>query len=116
MASKAQIKQVRSLQQKKFRDELGLFVAEGDKCVEELRKGFELVALFREGENATRSEIEQMSGLQTPQGVIGVFRKGNNPTLSCSTDDHRASDRAELFTPTREGEVKRLCKCPKFIT
>ena len=77
--SKAQIKQVRSLQQKKFRDELGLFIAEGDKCVEELQKGFELVALFREGENATRSEIEQMSGLQTPQGTIGVFRK-NNPS------------------------------------
>ncbi|MBQ7438993.1 MAG: RNA methyltransferase [Paludibacteraceae bacterium] len=60
---------------KKFRDELGLFVAEGDKCVEELRKGFELVSLYREGENATRTEIEQMSGLQTPQGTIGVFRK-----------------------------------------
>lgn len=72
--SKAQIKQVRSLQQKKFRDELGLFVAEGDKCVEELQKGFELVSLYREGENASRVEIEQMSGLQTPQGTVGVFR------------------------------------------
>lgn len=60
---------------KKFRDELGLFVAEGDKCVEELRKGFELVSLYREGENATHTEIEQMSGLQTPQGTIAVFRK-----------------------------------------
>ena len=73
--SKAQIKLVRSLQQKKYRDELGLFVAEGDKCVEELQKGFELLYLYREGENATRVEIEQMSGLQTPQGTIGVFRK-----------------------------------------
>ena len=73
--SKAQIKQVRSLQQKKFRDELGLFVAEGDKCVEELQKGFELVSLFREGDNATCTEIEQMSGLRTPQGTIGVFRQ-----------------------------------------
>ena len=73
--SKAQVKLVRSLQQKKFRDELGLFVAEGEKCVEELRKGFELVHLFREGENATHTEIEQMSGLRTPQGVIGVFKK-----------------------------------------
>ena len=73
--TKSEIKQVRSLQQKKFRDELGLFVAEGDKCVEELQKGFELVALYREGENATRVEIEQMSGLQTPQGTIAVFRK-----------------------------------------
>ena len=73
--SKAQVKLVRSLQQKKFRDELGLFVAEGAKCVEELRKSFELVHLIVEGENATRTEIEQMSGLRTPQGVIGVFRK-----------------------------------------
>jgi len=73
--SKAQVKLVRSLQQKKFRDELGLFVAEGDKCVEELCKRFELVHLYREGENASRTEIEQMSGLRTPQGTIGVFRK-----------------------------------------
>jgi len=73
--TKAQIKLVRSLQQKKFRDELSLFVAEGEKCVSELRKAFELVYLFREGENATRTEIEQMSGLRTPQGVIGVFKK-----------------------------------------
>ena len=73
--SKAQIKLVRSLQQKKFRDESGLFVAEGAKCVDELRKSFELVHLYREGENATRTEIEQMSGLRTPQGVVGVFRK-----------------------------------------
>ncbi len=73
--SKAQIKLVRSLQQKKYRDESGLFVAEGAKCVDELRKSFELVHLYREGENATRTEIEQMSGLRTPQGVIGVFRK-----------------------------------------
>ena len=75
--SKAQIKLVRSLQHKKFRDELGLFVAEGDKCIEELRKGFELVNLYRAGENATATEIEQMSGLRTPQGSIAVFRKKN---------------------------------------
>ena len=72
---------------KKFRDELGLFVAEGDKCVEELRKGFELVSLYREGENATRTEIEQMSGLQTPQGTIGVFRKGRRDDVRSTKED-----------------------------
>ena len=77
--SKAQVKLVKSLQLKKFRDETGLFVAEGEKCVEELRKGFELVSLYREGENATRTEIEQMSGMKTPQGVVGVFKKSNSP-------------------------------------
>ncbi len=77
---------VRSLQHKKFRDELGLFVAEGEKCVEELCKGFELVHLIVEDGltshseavsllTASRSEIEQMSGLETPQGVIAVFKK-----------------------------------------
>lgn len=73
--TKSQIKLVKSLQLKKNRDELSLFVAEGAKCVEELRKSFELVHLYREGENASRTEIEQMSGLKTPQGVVGVFRK-----------------------------------------
>ena len=38
--SKSQIKLVRSLQLKKNRDELSLFVAEGNKCIEELSKVF----------------------------------------------------------------------------
>ncbi|MBQ3717230.1 MAG: RNA methyltransferase [Paludibacteraceae bacterium] len=80
--SKSQVKLVKSLQLKKFRDELGLFVAEGEKCVSELSKRFELVHLFREGENATRTEIEQMSGLRTPQGVIGVFKKRDLSTFN----------------------------------
>ena len=72
--SKNQIKWVRSLQQKKQRDAEGVFVAEGHKCVEELRGAFELVLMVN-SDNATNVEIAQMSNLRTPQGVIGVFRK-----------------------------------------
>ena len=72
--SKNQIKWVRSLQQKKQRDAECVFVAEGHKCVEELRGAFELVLLVTP-DNATEVEIAQMSNLRTPQGVIGVFRK-----------------------------------------
>ena len=72
--SKALVKRLRSLQQKKFRDEEGLFVAEGHKCVEELAKRYELVYLI-DAQNATQTEIEQISSLRTPQGVIGIFRK-----------------------------------------
>ncbi len=72
--SKALLKRLRSLQQKKFRDEEGLFLAEGHKCVEELAKRFELVYLI-DTQNATNTEIEQLSSMRTPQGVIGVFRK-----------------------------------------
>lgn len=75
--SKAQVKWVRSLQMKKHRDEQGIFVAEGEKCVNDLRDAFELLLLISP-ENATPTEIEQMSSMRTPQGVIGVFRKPTN--------------------------------------
>ena len=74
--TKAQIKWVRSLQTKKHRDEQGLFIAEGAKCVNDLRHAFELRLLIT-AENASQAEIEQMSSLRTPQGVIGVFEKRN---------------------------------------
>ena len=87
--SKTQIKLVKSLQLKKYRDETRLFVAEGEKCVEELRKGFELVHLFINGEadkreaiHVSQTQLEQMSGLRTPQGVIGVFKKSEHSDYS----------------------------------
>ena len=79
--SKAQIKWVRSLQQKKFRDAEGVFVAEGEKCINDLKTAFELV-LLATPDNATSAEIEQMSSLRTPQGTIAVFRKPVNCLLS----------------------------------
>ena len=108
--SKAQIKLVRSLQQKKFRDELGLFVAEGQKCIEELYRGFEpefIVVPAGEADPSTKwsfsanglsgrrpvflsaspTEIEQMSGLRTPQGVIAVFRKKPIEDLRLKIED-----------------------------
>ena len=72
--SKAQVKWVRSLQQKKNRDAEGVFVAEGAKCINELRGAFELV-LLASPDNASAIEIEQMSSLRTPQGQIAIFRK-----------------------------------------
>ncbi len=77
--SKAQVKLVRSLQQKKYRDEHGYFVAEGDKCINELKKSFELVLLANR-ENATETEIAQMSALRAPQGSIAVFKQ--RPSLN----------------------------------
>ena len=85
--TKSQIKLIRSLQHKKFRDETGLFVAEGEKCVSELSKAFETVMIVNR-ENATEKEIEQMSSLRTPQGVIGVFRKrGTEEPRNCGTEE-----------------------------
>jgi TrmH family RNA methyltransferase len=125
--SKAQVKMVRSLQQKKFRDERGLFVAEGEKCVSELSKTFELVSLIVEDGLtshsasgltshcnavapllATRTEIEQMSGLRTPQGVIAVFRKRTlNPPIFADLSLSLALD--GIQDPGNLGTIIRTC-------
>lgn len=76
--TKNQIKLIRSLQQKKFRDREGLFVAEGDKCISDLRSAFELVLLVTP-DDATPEEIRQMSSLRTPQGAIALFRIPDTP-------------------------------------
>ena len=68
-----EIKQIRSLQIKKFRDELNLFVAEGDKCISELSKVFTLVQHFS-ADNTPLKDIARASSLRTPQGSIAAFR------------------------------------------
>ena len=87
MITKNTIKQIASLRQQKFRKELGLFVVEGRKMVEELlRSGFETVGLyatqtfladypvFAKAETVSEVQMEQMSGQDTPPGILAVVR------------------------------------------
>ena len=105
--SKAQIKWVRSLQQKKTRDELGLFVAEGDKCINDLRDAFELV-LLATPENATSTEIAQMSSLRTPQGTIAVFKKNLYNQISID-NSHLILALDGIQDPGNLGTIIRTC-------
>ena len=91
--SKNQIKFIRSLSQKKVRDAEQLFLAEGEKCVRELLQSFEpyLIAssiplLGVPALKASPMEIEQMSQLRHPQGVIAAFRIPN-PIIAESADE-----------------------------
>lgn len=68
MISKAKIKQIRSLEIKKYRQLEGLFVAEGPKVIEELCKVCEPVEVY-EGEDATKASF-----LQHPQGILALFK------------------------------------------
>lgn len=67
MISKAKIKQIKSLEQKKFRSAEGLFVAEGPKVIGELSKICRPVEVY-EGEDATKASF-----LQHPQGMLALF-------------------------------------------
>lgn len=87
MLTKNLIKQTKSLQQQKFRKALGLFVVEGRKMVEELlRSSFTVESLYATedflsvhpslhmAETVSEMQMRQMSGQDTPPGILAVVR------------------------------------------
>lgn len=74
MITNSEIKQIRSLREKKFRDELGLFVVEGEKMVEEaLDSSFDVVSVFRKDEIG-EEKMGRISMLNSPSPVLAVVR------------------------------------------
>ena len=91
MVSRSQLKYIQSLGQKKYRDEEGVFVAEGPKLVKELiESDVELTQVYALNEwiednkdllrsvNVTainETELERTSQLKTPNKVIAIVKK-----------------------------------------
>lgn len=73
--SNNEIKRIKSLQQKKFRDESGLFVVEGEKMFEEaLKSRFEVEKVYRR-EDIGEDAMKRISALASPSPVLAVVRK-----------------------------------------
>ena len=69
-----EIKFVRSLQQKKFRDQHGVFVVEGEKMVQEaLESGFKVEKVYRREEVGEKA-MERLSAMSTPSPAVAVVR------------------------------------------
>ena len=118
MVVKSQIKFVKSLQQKKYRNQSGLFVAEGVKLVKELLQGG-LIAdsvycteedilkdLNIESQRVSDAELKKMSGLKTPNKILGVFKFQESKPLNYS-DWILALD--DIQDPGNLGTIIRLC-------
>ncbi|MEZ7884438.1 MAG: RNA methyltransferase [Bacteroidales bacterium] len=74
MISKADIKFIKSLSLKKFRDEHRMFIIEGEKMVEEAEKsGFEFVYMLRK-EDIGEENMERISLLSSPSPVLAVVK------------------------------------------
>lgn len=73
--SRADIRLIRSLGQKKFREELGLFVAEGEKMVGEAltQKRFPVEAVYRLSD-VGEEVMGRMSHLSSPSPALAVLR------------------------------------------
>ena len=88
--SNNEIKKVKSLQQKKFRDEMGLFVIEGEKMLEEaLSSSFKVEKIYRRDEIGEES-MKRISSLASPSPVLAVVRKPSDIYLN---DASEISDR-----------------------
>jgi TrmH family RNA methyltransferase len=118
MVSKNQKKLIKSLYQKKYRKQHGLFVAEGKKVIRELlAAGLKLHSLFTLEAgifdvsatlecSVTEEELKQISFLTTPQVALAIFyipevRKINSNGLILALDDVR--------DPGNLGTIIRLC-------
>ncbi|WP_298479125.1 TrmH family RNA methyltransferase [uncultured Maribacter sp.] len=118
MVGKSQIKLIKSLQQKKCRNQQKLFVVEGKKTVEELLASkVELHKIFSTEENFAAqlgeicklvdgNEMKQMSSLKNPSSVLGVFKIPDNKIVEVKDwvvvlDDVR--------DPGNLGTIIRLC-------
>ena len=83
MISKNQIKQIKQLEQKKFRVREGLFVAEGPKVVGELLRRYKPHAVYAtadwaaakgvQAQEVSQKELRRISFLQHPQQVVALF-------------------------------------------
>jgi TrmH family RNA methyltransferase len=76
------LKLVRKLQARRWRDKLGLFVAEGEDLVDAaLEAGLEPVELLVAGETVAPELLAQVSTLPHPARAVGLFRREDLPAF-----------------------------------
>ena len=73
--SNNEIKRIKALQQKKFRDETGLFIVEGEKMVEEARKSRFKVENVYLREEIGEECMKRISALSSPSPALAVVHK-----------------------------------------
>ena len=121
MITKNTIKQIASLRQQKFRNELCLFVVEGRKMVEELlHSDFETTGVyatetflvdhptFTNTEIVSDVQMEQMSGLDSPPGILAVVRIPEQSIIKTSSQIVLALD--GIANPGNMGTLVRTAE------
>lgn len=98
MLSKAKIKLINQLAQKKYRQQTGLFIAEGHKTVGDMMEYFtpeylyytsdyKGVRIANESSEVTYEELKKISRLETPQNVLAVFKIPVYESVAINPDD-----------------------------
>ena len=116
LVSKSQIKLITSLQQKKYRNKLGLFVAEGPKVINELlTAGLKLHSLYSTQEQLfkvdgiqviSELELNKISYLKNANHSVAVFKI---PSSELLTDKILTVALDAVRDPGNLGTIIRLC-------
>jgi len=92
--SNNEIKRIKALHQKKFRDESGMFIVEGEKLVEEAQKSrFKIHDIYRR-DMIGEDSMKRISALSSPSPALAVVGK---------PDDIYVQDPSELTEMLSEG-------------
>ncbi len=116
MISKSQIKLITSLQQKKYRNKTGLFVAEGPKIIKNLILAkMELELIFSsetdpsfavELEPISQLELQKISALKTANTMLAVFKI---PKIESIASNRLTVAIDAVRDPGNLGTIIRLC-------
>ena len=98
MLSKAKIKLINQLAQKKYRNQTGLFIVEGHKTVGDMMEYFTPEYLYytsdyngkksaNESCEVTYEELKKISRLETPQNVLAVFKMPVHDNVAINPDE-----------------------------
>lgn len=80
--SNNEIKRIKALQQKKFRDESGLFIVEGEKMVQEASDSpFDVENVYRK-EDIGADAMSRISALSSPSPVLAVVKKPEDSIIN----------------------------------
>ncbi|MDR1197739.1 MAG: RNA methyltransferase [Prevotellaceae bacterium] len=121
MLGKAKIKQIKSLEYKKFRDEFGLFVAEGEKLVSEiLQSNLQIDSLFClpgtilpnhniQANVISESEMKRISFLKTPSAAFVTAKIPDRKINISHIGDSLSLVLDGVQDPGNLGTIIRLC-------
>lgn len=84
--SNNEIKKVKSLAMKKYRDQYGLFIVEGEKMVSEaIASSFQVESVYRK-EEIGEENMKKISQLNSPSPALAVLRKPDDLILTGKED------------------------------
>ena len=115
MITRAEILDIKSLATKQGREELGAFIAEGEKLVGEIRnsdlrirKIYQTKPIFAEGEIVSEKEMERISQLKTANSVLAVVELPTSRLASVKPDKNLVLALDRVQNPGNLGTIIRL--------